>query len=93
MSNLKTITAAGVRLSLLMQTCDHLNTMQTGCNSAPTELSLNSFTPGINVCFWIRYLDNDMSSQVIAFHPLVSVLLILIVVGSQCANKVGMATK
>lgn len=92
-SNLENITAAVVRLTLLMQTCVQLNIMQTGCNSATTELSLNSLTTGINVCVWICYLDNDMSSQVTAFHPLVSVFLILIVIGSHCANKVGIATK
>lgn len=75
-SNLDNITVTVVKLALFMQPRAQLNVMQTGCNSATSKLSLTSFTPGNNICIWIRYLDNDILPQVFAFHPWVSVLLI-----------------
>lgn len=74
--NLDNITVTVVKLALFMQPRAQLNITQTGCNSATTKLSLTSFTPGNNICIWIRYLDNDILPQVFAFHPWVSVVLI-----------------
>lgn len=65
-----------VKLVLFMQPCAQLNVMHLEA-TVPKPNSLNSFTPGKNICIWIHCVDNDMS-QVFAFHAGVCVLIILI---------------